>query len=70
MNPSADIKKIDRQFIPNNFIVTNWEALQPFFDELVVSRTEGIGFCDRGGWGRSTPYYGVFSADFAGVDDL
>jgi oligoendopeptidase F len=36
MNPSADIKKIDRQFIPNNFIVTNWEALQPFFDELVV----------------------------------
>ena len=35
MNPSADIKKIDRHFIPTNFMVTNWETLKPFFDELV-----------------------------------
>ena len=35
MNPSADIKKIDRHFIPTDFVVTNWETLKPFFDELV-----------------------------------
>jgi oligoendopeptidase F len=35
MNPIADIKKIERYFIPTDFMVTNWETLQPFFDELV-----------------------------------
>jgi oligoendopeptidase F len=33
-NYSADIQKTPRHFIPADFTVTNWEALQPFFDNL------------------------------------
>lgn len=44
MNVSADIKKIERQFIPTNFEVSNWETLKPFFDELnerkILSKNE------------------------------
>jgi len=35
MNYSADIQKLPRHFLPVDFTVTNWEALQPFFDDLV-----------------------------------
>ncbi len=31
---SADIKKIERHFVPADFTVTNWETLEPFFKEL------------------------------------
>jgi oligoendopeptidase F len=34
MTRSADIQKIPRHFIPTDFTLTNWEALQPFFEEL------------------------------------
>src|SRR6185436_6529404 len=30
-----DIKKIERHYIPNDFTVTTWEALEPFFKELL-----------------------------------
>lgn len=30
----ADIKKLTRQFIPEDYKVTTWETLQPFFDDL------------------------------------
>ncbi len=32
---SADIKKLERQFVPRDFAVTNWESLEPFFKKLL-----------------------------------
>ncbi|MEP7164976.1 MAG: M3 family oligoendopeptidase [Ferruginibacter sp.] len=32
---SADIKKINRSFLPADFIVTNWEVLEPYFKNLL-----------------------------------
>jgi len=32
---SADIKKIERNFIPANFTVSNWETLEPYFKDLL-----------------------------------
>lgn len=34
MNYSADIKKIERNYLPENFSVTTWSELEPFFREL------------------------------------
>ncbi len=34
MNPTADIQKLPRNYIPGNFKLTNWEALEPYFKEL------------------------------------
>lgn len=34
MNYSADIKKLPRNFLPENFSVENWETLEPFFKNL------------------------------------
>ena len=35
MGYTADIKKISRSFLPPDFVVTNWESLEPFFTELL-----------------------------------
>ncbi len=35
MNPTADIQKLPRKYVPANFKLSNWEALEPFFKELV-----------------------------------
>ena len=35
MNLSANIKKLERNFLPATFIVTNWETLEPYFKYLV-----------------------------------
>jgi oligoendopeptidase F len=32
---SADIKKLPRNFLPGDFTITTWEALQPFFESLL-----------------------------------
>jgi oligoendopeptidase F len=32
---SADIKKLERHFLPKDFIITNWETLEPYFKNLV-----------------------------------
>ena len=40
MNYSADIKKLSRHFLPNNFTITNWEGLEPYFrilDEKIIN---------------------------------
>lgn len=34
MNYSADIKKLARHFLPNDFEVKSWEVLEPYFKEL------------------------------------
>ena len=35
MNYSADIKKLERHFIPENFVVTGWEQLEGYFKDLL-----------------------------------
>ncbi len=32
---SADIKKIERKFVPADLIVQNWESIEPYFKELL-----------------------------------
>ncbi len=34
MTLDADIKKLPRNYIPTNFVITDWKSLQPFFEEL------------------------------------
>ena len=34
MNYSADIKKTERNYLPQDFIVSEWSSLEPFFVEL------------------------------------
>ncbi|NIG52618.1 M3 family oligoendopeptidase [Chitinophaga sp. Cy-1792] len=33
-NLTADIKKLPRHYLPEDFTVTTWDALQPYFEEL------------------------------------
>ncbi len=35
MQYSAEIKKLPRHFLPADFEVTNWEALEPYFNDLL-----------------------------------
>ena len=35
MNYSADIQKVPRHFLPDNFTVTTWESLEPYFINLL-----------------------------------
>ena len=32
---SADIKKIERKFVPKDLVVNNWESIEPYFKELL-----------------------------------
>ena len=34
MNQTANIKKLERKFVPQDFKVTDWETLEPFFKNL------------------------------------
>jgi oligoendopeptidase F len=34
MNYSADISKIKRSFLPNDYVITDWENLEPYFKNL------------------------------------
>src|ERR1700730_19341171 len=44
MEQKADITKLPRQFLPEDFVLTTWERLEPYFVELrqreINSRTE------------------------------
>ena len=35
MNYSADIQKLSRKYIPANFVLTDWQSIEPFFKELL-----------------------------------
>ena len=35
MNPTADIQKLPRHFIPSDFTLTTWDELKPHFDQLI-----------------------------------
>lgn len=40
MKYSADIKKLERHFLPNDFAVKDWESLEPYFRELYERKIE------------------------------
>jgi oligoendopeptidase F len=45
MTVSADIKKLERVFLPQDFTITTWEALEPYFKNLterVINSTEAL----------------------------
>ncbi len=35
MTVNADIKKLERSYVPDDFVITDWTALEPYFKELV-----------------------------------
>ena len=35
MNASADIKKLERHFVPKELVVDKWETIEPYFKELL-----------------------------------
>lgn len=37
---SADIRKIERHYVPTDFQLTNWESLEPFFKDLEERKLE------------------------------
>jgi oligoendopeptidase F len=37
---TADIKKLQRNFLPKDFSITNWETLEPYFKTLVETKIE------------------------------
>lgn len=37
---TADIKKLERNFLPKDFTITNWETLEPYFKTLVDTKIE------------------------------
>jgi oligoendopeptidase F len=40
MGYSADIKKIERHFVPKDFVVIDWTTLEPFFKNLVERKID------------------------------
>lgn len=42
MTVSANIKKLERQFLPADFVVTDWNSLQPYFEELVSRKIDSL----------------------------
>ena len=35
INANADIQAVSRKFLPENFYVTGWDALEPYFQQLL-----------------------------------
>ena len=42
MTPNADIKKLPRHFLPEDFRVNNWETLEPYFKDLVERNIDSV----------------------------
>jgi len=42
MTYSADIKKVPRHFLPENFVLKDWVSIEPFFKELEEREIESI----------------------------
>jgi len=42
MTPTADIQKLKRNYLPENFMVTDWPTLQPFFEDLKERTIESV----------------------------
>ena len=35
MNYTANIHKTERHFVPRDFVITDWQALEPYFKNLL-----------------------------------
>lgn len=44
---SADIKKLPRHFLPADFILTDWNSLAPFFEELAARPIDSVETLDK-----------------------
>ena len=42
MNYSADISKIKRSFLPDDFVITDWEQLEPYFKNLAERQVSSL----------------------------
>jgi oligoendopeptidase F len=42
MNYSADISKIRRNFLPADFVITDWNSLEPYFKDLVDRNIDSL----------------------------
>ena len=42
MNYSADIKKLSRHFLPENFSITEWKNLEPYFKDLEERKINSV----------------------------
>ncbi len=40
MTYTADIKKLERNFLPKDFTITDWETLEPYFKTLIDTKIE------------------------------
>ena len=40
MKYTADIEKLERNFLPEDFTITDWPALEPYFKELLERNIE------------------------------
>src|SRR5688572_32931274 len=40
MKYTADIEKLERNFLPKDFTITDWPALEPYFKELLERNIE------------------------------
>src|SRR6185436_1223728 len=44
---SADIKKIERKFVPKDLVVNNWETIEPYFKELLERKITSTEYLKR-----------------------
>lgn len=47
MTYSADIKKLPRHFLPENFVLKDWASIEPFFKELAERNIDSIEQLDK-----------------------
>ena len=47
MNYSADIQKLPRIFLPKDFVVTNWEGLEPYFNNLDQREIKSLTYLEQ-----------------------
>ena len=47
MNYTADIKKLPRHFVPQNFVVNDWEDVEPYFKELLERNIDSMGLLEQ-----------------------
>jgi oligoendopeptidase F len=43
MNYSADIRKVERHFLPSEFVITDWNSLEPWYKNLLDRDIDTIG---------------------------
>jgi oligoendopeptidase F len=42
MNYSADIRKVERHFLPSDFVITDWNSLEPWYQNLLARNIDTL----------------------------